>query len=401
MLRTLTKTSALRFGLSSILPRALLSTTTTPVVLPDIDASKLVKQLKTTPGVVPPNETLVFGKVRSDHMLYIEHDVTTGWKAPEIKPYAPLAIDPAALCLHYAIECFEGMKAYVDKNGNSRLFRPRLNMERLNSSSTRLYMPGFDPDQMLECIKELVRVDNRWIPRGKGYSLYLRPTMIGTQASLGVGATSSSLLFVITSPVGPYFPGGFEPIRLFASTEYVRAWPGGTGGYKLAANYAPTIKPARLAAQMGYQQLLWLFGPEHYCTEVGTMNLFVLWKTREGKTELITAPLDGTILPGVTRRSIIELGQHWGNFDVTERPYTMTEVLEARKEDRLLEIFGAGTACVVTPVKEIFYEGQAYDIPLDKNDKSAKIGPVARSFHDTILAIQYGEQGFRDWSVVV
>jgi len=349
----------------------------------------------------PPNDKLAFGRTFSDHMLSIEYVSDKGWLAPQIKPYGPLSIDPAALCLHYAIECFEGMKAYIDAQGNARLFRPRLNMERLNSSCTRICMPGFNPDEGVESLKELIRIDKDWIPKGKGYSLYIRPTMIGTQAVLGVTASNQALLYVITCPVGPYYPSGFEPVRLLAEPNYVRAWPGGMGNYKVGGNYAPGILPARQASQKGFQQLLWLFGPEHHITEVGTMNMFVLWTNEEGVKELITPPLDGTILPGVTRRSVLELTRSWGEFKVSEKPFTMGQLLKAQKEDRLLEAFGVGTACIVSPIKEVSYLGKEYSIPLDKSNPSAKAGPLANRLYDTILAIQYGELEHEGWSVKI
>jgi len=240
-----------------------------------------------------------------------------------------------------------------------------------------------------------VKVDKEWIPKGKGYSLYLRPTLISTQNTLGVGAASTALLFVIGSPVGPYYPQGFKPVRLLADELNVRAWPGGTGSFKLGSNYAGGIQPTAEATAQGFSQILWLFGDK--VTEVGTMNMFVLWKTKQGKTELITPPLDGTILPGVTRDSILQLCRQWGEFDVTESTFTINDVAEASKEGRLLEAFGAGTAAIVSPIESITYKGQEIKVPIKTELGS---GPLAKRLMDSILAIQYGETS-SPWSVVV
>jgi branched-chain amino acid aminotransferase len=292
------------------------------------------------------------------------------------------------------------MKAYKDAKGKIRLFRPDLNMNRFLRSTARVALPGFDKDQLLECIKELVRTEERWIPVGKGYSLYLRPTMIGTQETLGVGASNRALLFVICSPVGPYYRTGFNAVSLNADTENVRAWPGGTGNYKIGSNYAPTVKIQLDAAKRGHQQNLWLFGEDHQLTEVGTMNCFVLLKNKQGEVELVTPELDGCILPGVTRDSILDLARSWNEFKVSERKITMGEVKQAVKEGRMLEMFGSGTACIVSPIKRIHYMGEDLMIPLDPKDPTSQAGPITRRLNDELLAIQYGEVE-HPWSVVI
>jgi branched-chain amino acid aminotransferase len=337
----------------------------------------------------------------SDHLLEVDWDVEKGWGKPRIIPYGPLPLDPAASCLHYAIECFEGMKAYIDQRGDIRLFRPDMNMTRMNNSARRLLLPEFDGNEFLKCIKELIKVDREWIPRGEGYSLYIRPTFIGTHPYLGVQPSLSAKLYCITSPVGPYYPEGFNPIKLFADPTHVRAWPGGTGSSKVGGNYALGIRPAMEAAKKGYAQVLWLFGEDLQVTEVGTMNQFFFWKREgDGKRELITAPLDGTILPGVTRDSIIQLAKQWGEFEVTERRYTLKEIMKAVKEGRMIEAFGAGTAAIVAPVKGFHYNGVDYDIPLDKENPTAKAGKLTQRLCDTIMDIQYGKVE-HPWSVVV
>ncbi len=217
---------------------------------------------------------------------------------------------------------------------------------------------GIDEKELQKLITKLVLLDREWIPRGEGYSLYIRPTAIGTQPTLGVASPGFAKLYTILSPVGPYYPEGFKPISLLCMDKYVRAWPGGTGDSKVGGNYAPTIMVQAAAAKAGHTQVLWLFGPSHNITEVGTMNLFVFWKLPSGELELVTAPLDGTILKGVTRRSILELARGWGEFKVSERNVAMEEVTAALDEGRLLEMFGAGTAAVVSPIRRVEYHGK-------------------------------------------
>ncbi|KAM3568531.1 hypothetical protein VYU27_009343, partial [Nannochloropsis oceanica] len=220
----------------------------------DIDPKLMTIQRTTTPRAKVPQKELVFGKVFSDHMLEIDWDDEKGWHPPRISPFHPLSLSPAASVLHYALECFEGMKAFKDINGRLRLFRPDLNMARLNTSLARLYMPAVNAEAFIECIKELVRQDRDWVPEGDGYSIYLRPTAISTYPFLGVGATKEIKLYCIMSPVGPYYPEGFNPIRLYADTLNVRAWPGGVGNTKLGGNYGPTIRPQMQATKLGCAQ---------------------------------------------------------------------------------------------------------------------------------------------------
>ncbi|KNC99948.1 branched-chain amino acid aminotransferase [Spizellomyces punctatus DAOM BR117] len=362
--------------------------------------SRIVKSITQSPKEQLPNNQLVFGRTFTDHMLTVEWDATVGWKEPNIKPYGKICLDPSAVVFHYALECFEGLKAYKDKKGNIRLFRPDLNMKRLISSCERLTLPTFDSAQLLECIKELLRVDQKWIPSERGYSLYLRPTCIATQESLGVGPSNRALLFVIASPVGPYYKTGFNAVSLYATQQYTRAWPGGTGDAKIGANYAPGIKPQIEVAKEGYQQNLWLFGEKQHITEVGTMNFFMYWTNEQGVRELVTPPLDGTILPGVTRDSIMGLARSWNEFKVTEQPISMFDVRKAVQEGRVHEMFGSGTAAIVSPIKKIRFEGEDLDIPLDPSDKTSQAGPLTKRIADTIMGIQYGEIE-HPWSVVV
>ncbi|KAF8649776.1 hypothetical protein AX16_005542 [Volvariella volvacea WC 439] len=321
--------------------------------LQDIDPAQveIVKALQ--PKTPPPASTLKFGHTFTDHMLTIPWKASAGWGVPTIQPYGPLSLEPSATVLHYAQTLFEGMKAYRHDDGKVSLFRPDMNMKRMNNSARRIALPTFNGDALLELIKDLVRLDKHWIPKEPGHSLYIRPTLIGTQRAIGVGPPNEALLFVICSPVGPYYPDGFKPVALYGTTEYIRAAPGGTGAYKLGVNYAPGVMPQKEAAKQGYVQNLWLHGPEHYLTEVGTMNMFVVFKQADGVLELVTPPLDGMILPGVTRDSVLALARGHiagsykvpnlpDNLKVTERQVTMKEVKAAAQSNSLVELFGAG-----------------------------------------------------------
>ncbi|GAA6063301.1 hypothetical protein JCM10212_006711 [Sporobolomyces blumeae] len=375
----------------------------------DIDPSRLEVELTKSPKTIPPSSELTFGRTFTDHMLCIPWNSTTGWGAPKIQPYGPLSLDPSSTVLHYAPTLFEGMKAYKSKDGVARLFRPNKNMERMVNSARRLAFPDFSGEALEELIKKLVEIDSKWIPTDPGTSLYIRPTMIGTQAGLGVGASTDVLLFVIASPVGPYYSTGFKPVKLLATTQYVRAAPGGTGSYKLGANYAGGVVPQMEAAAKGYQQILWLLGPEHMLTEVGTMNLFLVFKKEDGTTELVTPPLgtDSVILPGVTRDSILSLARDHAsgkikldglpkNMTVSERNLTMKDVVQGRKDGSLLEVFGSGTAAIVSCVDGIGYQDQLIDIPVGQDG----LGDFARVMLREIVGRQTGEIP-SDWSVVV
>ncbi|KAI8923509.1 aminotransferase [Entophlyctis helioformis] len=365
-----------------------------------LSAKALSVQLTQTPKPKQPLNQLVFGQTFTDHMLTIEWQASKGWAAPKIQPYGKISLEPSATVFHYALECFEGLKAYKDKQGRIRLFRPDMNITRFLKSCKRLTLPSFDKEELLTLIKQYVKTEQSWIPSERGYSLYLRPTAIATQESLGVGPSNRSLVFVIASPVGPYYKTGFSAVSLYASKEYVRAWPGGTGDAKLGSNYASGIRPQIEVAKDGYQQILWLFGPNSEITEVGTMNFFMYWINEKGEKELRTPPLDGTILPGVTRDSILTLSREWGEFKVAEGSITMDMVTRALKDGRILEMFGAGTAAIVSPIKRIHYDNQDLNIPVDPKDPTSQAGPLTKRFADTIMGIQYGEIPHK-WSVVV
>ncbi|KAK9899727.1 putative branched-chain-amino-acid aminotransferase 2 [Cystobasidium minutum MCA 4210] len=378
------------------------------VMQADIDPSALVIEQTKSPKKMLPASQLQFGHSFTDHMLLIPWSHSTGWGTPTIKPYGPLNLDPSSTVLHYACTLFEGMKAYRDaESGRVSLFRPDKNMERMNNSAARLAFPTFTGDNLTQCIKKLVSLDKNWIPSEPGHSLYIRPTMIGTQAALGVGASTDVLLFVICSPVGPYYKTGFKPVSLLATTTDVRAWPGGTGGYKLGSNYAGGVVPQMAAATEGYQQILWLFGEDHQLTEVGTMNLFVVLEDAQGNTELVTPPLRDIILPGVTRDSVLSLAKEHASgklnieglpkkFKVSERQLTMPQIHKLQKQGKLKEMFGTGTAAVVSPIKEIGYDGEKIPVPVGSDG----LGDVARAMLREITGRQLGTIE-SEWSVVV
>ncbi|KAI5120861.1 hypothetical protein M0805_008234 [Coniferiporia weirii] len=369
----------------------------------ELDPSRLTVNLTTSPKPIPDPSTLVFGQTFSDHMLVASFDPSTGWSAPVIQPYQSLQLDPASSCFQYCTNLFEGMKAYLGQDGIPRLFRPELNMKRMKSSAERVALPPFDTDALLALIKKLVAVDHRWIPALPGHSLYIRPTMIGTRASIGLAASTHAMIYIICSPTGPFFGVDSRRVSLYAVHDSIRAWPGGTGGYKLGINYAPTFEPQRRAAARGYMQVLWLFGEDHRITEAGAMNFFVVIKREDGELDLITPPLDGTILPGVTRASVLALvGAHSAQtplpglsptlrFHTQERVITMHELKELSAKGVLLEAFSVGTAAIVASVDRIGYDEG--DIVLPEQS------PVADSLLDRIEAIQEGRFEWEGWSV--
>lgn len=371
-----------------------------------LDANKLVIEKSTSPRKCPPAKELVFGKTFSNHMLVVPWKKDEGWGTPTIKEYGPFTLGPSATIFHYAPTLFEGLKAYKDPQGKVRLFRPDKNMERMNNSATRISLPTFDGEQLIKLIKKLVDIDSDWVPEEPGYSLYIRPTLIGTQESLGVSDNTEALLFVILSPVGPYYSTGVKPVALEANPQYVRAWPGGTGASKLGLNYAPGILPQNEAASRGYQQILWLYGPDHRLTEVGTMNMFIVIKQEDGTLEVITPPLDGMILPGVTRASILELLRDHESgvaplegvpkLKVNERQINMQELIDSANNGTLSEMFGAGTAAVVSPVNRVGFMGKDIEVPVTDSG----FGVIAEAVLNKLTEIQWGKIP-HPWSVPV
>ncbi|KAF0853044.1 mitochondrial branched-chain amino acid degradation aminotransferase [Andalucia godoyi] len=392
------------FSLNRSLAKSALRIHALPVRLFGSSATFFAKELQiektASPKPHPEYESLVFGRTFSDHMLEVDWTAAGGWGAPRIVPYHNLSISPASSSLHYALQCFEGLKAYVDDQNQIRLFRPEKNMERMISSCARLSLPTFDGKELLESLKKLLVLEKSWIPKARGYSLYIRPTCISTDTTLGVGSPQAAKLFIILSPVGPYYKEGFNPVRLFADDKNVRACVGGTGGYKIGGNYGGTIMPQKQAASKGFAQVLWLYGDRQYVSEVGTMNFFVLWKNEKGERELVTAPLDdGTILPGVVRDSILALArkEHADEMKVSERLFTIADLTKAIDEGRVEECFGAGTAAIVSPVKGIHFAGKDYIVPIDEKLNAGKFTSLLAN---KIMDIQYGRKP-SPWSVVV
>jgi branched-chain amino acid aminotransferase len=326
-----------------------------------------------------PGEPLPFGKYFTDHMFIMDYVEGKGWINPRIEPYAPFLIEPSAMVFHYGQAVFEGLKAYRCSDGSVNLFRPLLNYERINLSDERLVIPHLDPDFCVEATKQLVELDKDWIPSGDGESLYIRPFVIATDPYLGVRASDTYRFMIILSPSGAYYPQGINPIKIYVEDKYVRAVRGGTGFTKCAGNYASSLIAQEIAHKNGYVQVLWLDGIEQkYIEEVGSMNiLFVI----DGK--LVTPELNGSILPGITRRSCIELAKSLG-MEVEERRISIAEIIEYGKNGRLSEAFGSGTAAIISPVGELKYEGHIITI------NNYKIGPVAQLFYDTITGIQKG-----------
>ncbi|OPY15076.1 MAG: Branched-chain-amino-acid aminotransferase 2 [Syntrophus sp. PtaB.Bin001] len=332
--------------------------------------------------VKPVDETkLGFGKFFSDHMFTMTYSSDRGWGNAEIGLYRPLCLQPTAMCLHYGQEIFEGMKAYRGKGGEIYLFRPQDNIRRMNVSAERLCMPPVDPDVFMEALIKLVLLEEDWIPRGHGTSLYIRPTMIATEAALGVHPANEYLFFIIVGPVGAYYPEGFSPTKIYVSEEYVRSVRGGTGFAKAGGNYAASLYASRIAMEMGYTQVLWLDAIERkYAEEVGTSNIFFLIGD-----ELVTPPLEGTILPGVTRDSVIKMARHWGT-KVSERAVSMDEIVRTAQTGTLKEVFASGTAAVVSPVGQFYYRGKEYLV------NGGKTGAFTEKLYEEILGIQYGEK---------
>ena len=330
----------------------------------------------------PADESkLGFGKFFTDHMFTLKYDTALGWHDALIGPYGPLSLDPTAMCLHYGQEIFEGMKAYRGQGGEIYLFRPEENIRRMNASAERLCMPPVDPALFLDALKELVRVEKDWIPHSRGASLYIRPTMIATEPALGVHPAGAYLLFIVVGPVGAYYAEGFAPTKIFVSEDYVRAVRGGMGNCKAAGNYAASLYASRIASDMGYTQVLWLDAIERkYAEEVGTSNIFFVIGD-----ELVTPPLAGSILPGVTRNSVLQIARHWGGL-VAERPVAIAEVIEAAASGDLKEAFASGTAAIVSPIGQIYYRGQEHVI------NGGRTGPLTERLYNEILQIQYGEK---------
>ncbi|TYR80546.1 branched-chain amino acid aminotransferase [Priestia megaterium] len=339
----------------------------------------------------PHTDQLEFGKVFTDHMFIMDYTAGQGWHDPRIVPYQPIALDPASMIFHYGQSVFEGLKAYVTKNEQVLLFRPDQNFKRLNKSNERLCIPYIDEELALEALKQLIQIDREWIPTTEGTSLYIRPFIISTEPYLGVAPSGRYQFIIILSPVGSYYKEGIAPVKIAVESEFVRAVAGGTGTAKTGGNYAASLKAQQLSGERGYSQVLWLDGVERkYIEEVGSMNIFF-----KINGEVVTPSVNGSILEGITRKSIIQLLQHW-NVPVTERRISMDEIKQAYLDGKLEEAFGTGTAAVISPIGELFWNNEAMII------NHGQTGEVSKKLYDTLTGIQNGtvEDPF-GWSVEV
>ena len=329
------------------------------------------------PKAKPADESkLGFGRIFTDHMLLMDYDEGQGWHDLRIVPYGDFSLSPAAMVFHYAQEVFEGMKAYRRQDGGIQLFRPADNFARMNRSNERLCIPKIPEEDVLI---ELVRLEQDWVPSAEGTSLYIRPTIIATEPALGVKASSKYLFFIILSPVGAYYPEGLKPVRIYVEDYYVRATRGGTGETKCGGNYAASILAGEKAHHKGFSQVLWLDGVEKkYIEEVGSMNIFF---KIDGK--IVTPKLTGSILPGITRNSIIQLAKHQG-LEVEERRIAVEELYQAYLAGKLEEVFGSGTAAVVSPVGELVYKDEIMNI------NNGRMGEFTRYAYNTLTGLQYG-----------
>ncbi|MDD4146717.1 MAG: branched-chain amino acid aminotransferase [Clostridia bacterium] len=324
-------------------------------------------------------EKLDFGRMFTEHMFTIKYREDKGWYDGKVEKYRSFSIDPAACVLHYSQEIFEGLKAYKTADGRILLFRPEQNSRRLNRSARKLCMPELPEELFLQALKELILLEKEWIPEAPGTSLYIRPTMIATEAFLGVNPAKEYLFYLILSPVGAYFKAGFNPVSIYVEDQLVRAAVGGVGDIKTGGNYAASLLGGEKAAQKGFSQVLWLDAKEHrYVEEVGAMNVFFVFGEK-----LVTPMLTGSILPGITRDSVLRLAREM-DYEVEERRISIDEVLEGIKTKQLTEMFGSGTAAVISPVGLLHYQDTNYDI----NDN--QVGKVTKTFYEHLLDIQYG-----------
>lgn len=344
-----------------------------------------------SPRPRPAEDTLGFGKYFADHMLLVDYVKGQGWHAPRIVPYGPLDLEPAAAGLHYGQAMFEGLKAYRQVDGRVALFRIDRHAARMAAGAERLSIPPVDTGLFTQGITQLVAADRDWVPQAPGTALYIRPTLLATEPFLGVRAAERYTFFVITSPVGTYYTGGMRPVKIWVERERVRAVRGGIGNTKAAANYVASLQVAEQARAKGCDQVLWLDAIEHrWLEEVGTMNLFVLIGD-----ELVTPPLGGSILAGITRETVLTLAREWG-LTVSERMVSIDEVQAAHADGHLREVFGSGTAAVIQAVGTLVDNGQEMAI------NGGVPGPLAERLYETITRLQYGvDPDTRGWQTLV
>lgn len=322
---------------------------------------------------------LGFGKLFTDRMLLVEWKAGQGWHDARIEPYGPFMLDPSCMVFHYAQEIFEGLKAYKWPDGRIALFRPEMNARRFSQSAERMCMPAVPEELFLDGISKLVSLERDWIPTADGTSLYIRPTMIAVEPALGVHPSNYYYFYAILSPVGAYYAAGFNPVSIMVEDHYVRAVPGGTGEAKTGGNYASSLMAAQVAKKKGFDQVLWLDGREQrYIEEVGAMNMFFAYGKR-----LVTAALNGSILSGVTRDSVIKLAPTLG-YQVEERPIEVNELIADIRAGKVTEAFGSGTAAVISPVGKLGYKGETLQLT------GGKVGEITQKMYDTLTGIQTG-----------
>lgn len=343
---------------------------------------------KPIPG---PENPLVFGTIFTDHMYVMEYSTEKGWHDPAIMPYQPITLDPSAMVFHYGQEMFEGLKAYKTEDGRILLFRPDKNAERAVNSNRRLMIPEIPVDDFINGVKTLVELDQAWIPTKEGTSLYVRPFVIATDPFLGVRPSNTYKFIIILSPVGAYYPEGLNPVKIWIEDEYVRAVRGGIGEAKAGGNYVASMAAQVKAHEEGYSQVLWLDGVERkYIEEVGAMNIFF-----KINGTIVTPVLNGSILPGVTRNTCIELCKEWG-LPVEERRISVDELEEAARTGALEEVWGTGTAAVISPVGHLRYVNDVFQIG------DGGIGEISQKLYDTVTGIQLGKiQDTHGWTMEV
>ncbi len=343
---------------------------------------------KTLPGAENP---LTFGTIFTDHMFIMDYEEGKGWFDPRIVPYQPISLEPSAMVFHYGQEMFEGLKAYKAEDGRTLLFRPNKNAERTNRTNRRICIPEIPEEDYVQAIKELVKTDDAWIPTKPGTSLYIRPFIIATDPFLGVRPSNKYMFMVILSPVGAYYPEGLNPVKIWIEDEYVRAVKGGIGEAKTGGNYVASLRSQVKAHDEGYSQVLWLDGVHRkYIEEVGAMNIFF-----KINGTIITPQLNGSILPGVTRDSVLMLCREWG-IPAEERRISIDEIFEASQQGTLEEVFGTGTAAVISPVGHLRWDEHIMKV------QDGSIGPLSQKLYDTITGIQLGRiKDGHNWTVEV
>ncbi|MGR0119916.1 branched-chain amino acid aminotransferase [Bacillus halotolerans] len=343
--------------------------------------NKLIEREKITSKKEKPDpSSLGFGKYFTDYMFVMDYEEEKGWHRPRLTPYAPIMLDPSSSVFHYGQAVFEGLKAYRTEDGRVLLFRPEQNIKRLNRSCQRMSMPPLDEELVLEALTQLVELEKEWVPREKGTSLYIRPFVIATEPSLGVKASKYYTFMIVLSPVGSYYGDQLQPINIYVEDEFVRAVNGGVGNAKTSGNYAASLQAQQKANELGYDQVLWLDAIEKkYAEEVGSMNIFFVING-----EVVTPALSGSILSGITRASAIELIRSWG-IPVREEKISIDDIYAASARGELTEVFGTGTAAVVTPVGELNIHGRTVIV----NDR--QIGEISKKLYQTITDIQLGK----------